>query len=102
MTYAFVTDVPAPIELYVALHTEILRRTVGDPEGLLVHLGRETAAGFQIIEIWETKELCERYDAEVVGPVVAHLTDGQAPPREPERVEFEPRGLVLPAAHVAV
>ncbi len=101
MTYAFVTDVPAPIEFYDALHAEIGRRTVGDPDGLLVHVGRQTGGGFQIIEVWESKESCERYDAEVVGPAVAHLSGGQAPP-PPERVEFEPRGLVVPAAHVVV
>jgi hypothetical protein len=102
MTYAFVTDVPAPIEFYDALHAEIVRRTVGDPEGLLVHLGRQTRGGFQIIEVWESKELCERYTAVVVDPAVAQLSSGQAPPGRPERVEFEPRRLVVPAARVVV
>src|SRR3954463_8214206 len=102
MTYAFVTDVPAPIEFYDALHAEIVRRTVGEPEGLLVHLGRETRGGFQIIEVWESKELFERYNAEVIEPAVVHLSGEQAPERAPETVEFEPRGLVVPAAHVAV
>ena len=102
MTYAFITDVPAPIEFYDALHAEIARRTVGDPEGLLVHLGRETSGGFQIIEVWESKELFERYNTEVIEPAVVHLSGGQAPEGAPETVEFEPRGLVVPAAHVAV
>jgi hypothetical protein len=95
-------DVPAPIEMYDALHAEIGRRTVGDPEGLLVHVGRETRGGFQITEVWESKELCDRYNAEVVEPALADLSGGQAPPGEATIEEFEPRGLVVPAAHVAV
>ena len=40
MAYGFVTDVPAPIQFYDALHAEIGRRGGGD--GLLVHIGRPT------------------------------------------------------------
>ena len=102
MAYAFVLDVPAPIEFYDALHAEIGRRTVGNPDGLLVHVGRETRGGFQITEIWESKELCDRYNAEVVDPALALLSGGQAPPGEPAMEEFEPRGLIVPAVHVVV
>ncbi len=102
MTYGFVMDVPAPVEFYDALHAEIRRRSTGAVEGLLVHVGRETRAGFQVMEVWESKELCDRYNAEVVGPALAHLSGGQTPPQQPTTEEFEPRGLIVPAAHVAV
>ena len=102
MAYGFVMDVPAPIELYDAMHAEIGRRTTGGVEGMLLHVGRETREGFQVIEVWESKELSDRYDAEVVRPVVAELSGGQPPAMEPVREEFEPRGLIVPAAHVAV
>src|SRR5215217_1830427 len=99
MAYAFITDVAAPIAFYDAMHAEIARRTVTDPVGLLVHLGRETRGGFQITEVWESKELCDRYNAEIVDPALADLSGGQAPPEEATIEEFEPRGLVVPAAH---
>ena len=102
MAYGFVMDVPAPIEFYDAVHAEIGRRSTGGVDGLLLHLGRETRGGFQVIEVWESKELSDRYDAEVVRPVVAELSGGQPPATEPVREEFEPRGLIVPAAHVAV
>ena len=102
MAYGYVMDVPAPVEFYDALHAEITRRSGGGPEGLLVHLGRATDAGFQILEIWESQEQCERFNAEVVGPALAELSDGQAPPPGPPVDEFEPRGLVIPAAAVVV
>jgi hypothetical protein len=102
MAYGFVMDVPAPIEFYDAVHAEVARLTSGGVDGLLVHVGRETRGGFQITEVWESKELCDRFNAEIFGPALARLSGGQAPPGEPVKQEFEPRGLVVPSAHVAV
>ena len=101
MAYGFVMDVAAPIEFYDALHAAVLDR-VDDVDGLLVHVARETAGGFQITEVRESEELCERYTAEIVGPALAELSGGRPAPTEPVRQEFEPRGLVVPAAHVVV
>ncbi|TFV67462.1 UNVERIFIED_ORG: hypothetical protein E4P37_02355 [Bacillus sp. AZ43] len=102
MAYGFVMDVPAPIHFYDALHAELARRTSGDVEGLLVHVARQTDAGFQILEVWESKEQCDRYTAELVNPAMAELAGGQPPPTDPAIEEFEPRGLVVPAARVFV
>jgi hypothetical protein len=102
MAYGFVMDVPAPVEFYDALHAEIGRRTTGGVDGLLVHIGRETRDGFQVTEVWESKELFDRFNAEILRPALAQVTGGQPPPAEPATEEFEPRGLVVPAAHVAV
>ncbi len=100
MAYGFVMDVPAPIEFYDELHAEIGRRTTGGVDGLLLHVGRETRGGFQVTEVWESKELSDRFNAEIVGPALARLSGGEPPPVEPAVEEFEPRGLVVPAAHV--
>jgi hypothetical protein len=102
MAYGFVMDVPAPIEFYDALHAEIGRRTTGGVEGMLLHVGRETRGGFQVTEVWESKERYDRFNAEILGPALAQLSGGQPPPVEPAMEEFEPRGLIVPAAHVVV
>src|SRR4051794_1357336 len=102
MAYGYVMDVPAPIEFYDALHAEIGRRTGGGGDGMLGHVGRATRDGFQITEVWESKELCDRFNNEIVGPALAQLSGEQLPPQGPVMEEFEPRGLVVPAAHVAV
>jgi hypothetical protein len=101
MAWGIVVDVPAPIELYDTLHAELVRRTAGGVEGLLVHLGRATATGFQVLEIWESKAQYEWYDAEVVRPALAELTGG-APPGPPRMEDFEVRGLVIPQGDVLV
>ena len=102
MAYGFVMDVPAPIEFYDALHAEIARLAPDGVEGLLVHVGRATRDGSQVTEIWTAKEQCDRFNQEIVGPALARLSGGQPPPEQPAMQEFEPRGLIVPAAHVVV
>jgi hypothetical protein len=101
MTHGRVMNVPAPVEFYDALHAEVGRRSAGGVDGLLLHVGRATGDGFQVLEVWESKEKCDRFFAAVVGPAVASLSGGQAPPAEPVVEEFEPRGLIIPSAAIA-
>ena len=68
----------------------------------MLHVGRATGDGFQVLEIWESKEKFDRFVAEVLGPAVASVSGGQAPPGEPVMEEFEPRGLIIPSAAIAV
>ena len=101
MTLGVITDVSAPVEVYDAVHAAMLERTGPAFDGLLVHLVRPTADGFQAIEVWESREDYERGNREVVGLVFAEVLQGQAPPASVV-TEFEVRGLVLPRAGVAV
>lgn len=101
MTYGVMVEVVAPVEMYDALHAEVVRSTHGGADGLLLHIGRATDAGFQVIEVWTDKEQYDRYNREVVWPAAARLADGQSGPEPQMRTEeFEVRGLVLPAAHL--
>ena len=88
--------VRAPIERYDLVHAEVGKQPAN---GLIAHIGRAVDGGFQIIEVWESKELCDRFNADVVGPVVGKLTAGQ-PVSEPVVEEFDVRGLGIPAAGI--
>jgi hypothetical protein len=101
MTWGVTIDVPAPVELYDALHARLLERTGGAVDGLLLHLARATGTGFQVVEVWQSREDSERYEREVVGPLLREMTGGETPPLDAV-TEFEVRGLVLPRAPVAV
>ena len=102
MAFGVRYDVPAPIQLYDAVHAELLRRVGSKVDGLLLHVGRATDQGFQIIEVWESRELWLRYNDELVGPVMAEVIGGQAPPEgAPAPEEFAVRGLVIPGGDVA-
>jgi hypothetical protein len=102
MAFGFVMDVPAPAEIYDALHAEVNRRTSVPVDGLLLHIGRATPDGFQVIEVWETREQSDRFNEDVVLPALAQLTEGGPPMPAPPRQEFEPRGLIVPSAQLVV
>jgi hypothetical protein len=101
--YAHVVDVPAPVEMYDALHAEILRRGGATVDGLLVHVGRATDAGFQVLEVWESRSHFDRYNEQVVLPAVAQMSAGRPGPGPQQAVEeFQVRGLVLADGKVVI
>ncbi len=94
MTYNIIFDVPAPIELYDASHAA-LREVVGtDDIGLVAHIGRATDAGFEIIEIWRSKEFFDVFTREI-WPRVAARIPGAEEMEAPSGREFEIRGLII-------
>ncbi|MHA6785927.1 hypothetical protein ACVGOW_33765 [Pseudonocardia saturnea] len=80
MTYfAHVVEVPAPAAVYDATHSELLRRTGGHVDGLIVHLCRATEGGFQVVEVWTDRAAFERAEREHVGAQgVRRITDNGA------------------------
>lgn len=102
MTHGLVMRVPAEIEFYDALHTEVGRRSSGRADGLLLHVGRMTDDGFEVFEIWESREKCDSFFAEVVWPAMDAVSGVHARRGDPVTTEFEPRGLVIPSAAIAV
>jgi hypothetical protein len=103
MTYCLIVDIPAPVERYDATHAELLRRTGGDVDGLLVHLCRSTTEGFRVIEVWASKDDYEQCNRDLVVPILAAV--GAVPPGpqpDPHTEEFELRGLVVPAGPIVI
>jgi hypothetical protein len=100
--YGVVSRVPAPVELYDALHAELHRRVEGKVEGLLVHIGRATDDGFEVVEVWESQEHFERYNRDVVGPVMAEMAPGPPPAPGQGYDEFDVRGLIVPSAAIYI
>lgn len=102
--YGVITTVSAPVEMYDGMHAELMRRSDGyDVEGLLVHIARATADGFEIFEVWESKEVCDRAHAEIVVPLMRELMGDQpAPPIEQAVESVEVRGLVIPRGDIMI
>ena len=103
MTDGIEYDVPAPIQFYDAVHAEVLRRVGSSVDGLLLHVGRPSDGGFQVLEVWDSREHWQRYNDEVIGPIMAGLVSGQPSAGAPsDGEEFEVRGVVLPRGGIAV
>jgi hypothetical protein len=80
MAHGIIVSVPAPIDMYQEASAQVTER-VGDaaPPGLLVHIARETADGFQVIEVWESKQQREDFGNTVLRPIIDRVSKGQAP-----------------------
>ena len=100
--YAHVVDVQAPAAVYDATHAELLRRTAGHVDGLVVHLCRVTEGGFQVVEVWTDRAAFERAEREHIAPILAEqATAASGAPFSPPRTEeFVVRGLVVPAGGI--
>ena len=102
--YGVVTTVPAPVEVYDRMHAELLKRagTSLDGSGLLVHVGRATADGFERFEVWESKDHYDRA-TEMTGSLMRELAeDLPQPSTEPSAEVFEVRGLVIPRGDIVI
>lgn len=90
MAHGIIVSVPAPIDMYRAVNAQVTDQ-VGEASapGLLVHIARETVDGFQVIEVWESKQQCEDFENTVLAPIIDRVSNGQAPPRNDVTEEFD-------------
>ena len=101
--YGVITRVPAPVAMYDGMHAEMTRRTGTSLDGLLVHVGRATPDGFEVVEVWESKDDYDRANTDIVFPLMRELVaDQPAPPIEQITEVFEVHGLVIPRGEILV
>jgi hypothetical protein len=101
--YGVITTVPAPVEMYDAMHAEMIKRAGTSIDGLLVHVGRATTDGFQILEVWESKEHYDHANSDIVLPLMSELAGDQPQPSIEQATEdFDLHGLVIPGSNIAV
>ena len=97
--YGYTMHIPAPAEAYRAMHTAVLE-VIGEDgggDGLILHLAHETEQGFDLTEVWESKEHLDAFNETVMPKAMARAgvpMDG--PP--PETEEFDPIGVMAPRA----
>jgi hypothetical protein len=101
--YGVITTIPAPVEMYDALHAEWLKRVGATVDGLLVHIGRTATDGFQTLEVWQSKEHYDRANTDIVFPLMRELAGDEPPtPTEPATETFDVHGLVIPSGNVLI
>jgi hypothetical protein len=102
--YGVVTAVPAPVEIYDRMHAELIKRasTSLAGTGLLVHVGRATTDGFELFQVFESKEHYDRA-MEISASLMRELAgDLPQPSTEPSVEVFEVRGLVIPRGDIVI
>ncbi len=101
--YGVITTVPAPVETYDRMHAEMIKRAGPSVDGLLVHVGRATTDGFQIVQVWDSKEHYDRANTDIVFPLMRELAGDQPLPSIEQTTEaFDVRGLVIPSGNILI
>jgi hypothetical protein len=101
--YGVITTVPAPVEMYDGMHAEMIKRVGTSIDGLLVHVGRGTTDGFEVLEVWESKEHYDRANTDIVFPLMRELAGDQRPPSIEQATEaFDVHGLVIPRGNILI
>ena len=97
--YGFTMHVPAPIEAYHAAHKAVLDviDEEGGGDGLVLHLAYPTDKGFDLTEVWESKEHLDAFNRDVFPKAMARAGVPMDGP-QPEPIEFIPAGVVTPRA----
>jgi hypothetical protein len=100
--YGATTTFPAPVEMYDGMHAEMIRRAGTSVDGL-VHVGRATTDGFQVLEVWQSKEHYDRANSDIVIPLMRELAGDQSlPPMEQATEVFDVHGLVIPSGNILI
>lgn len=70
MSYAFVQDVAASWDQYERVTASLMDPA---PAGLLLHVAGPTEEGFRTIDLWESEQAWQRFQAERLAPAIAAL-----------------------------
>ena len=97
--YGYTMHIPAPIEVYYAMHKAVVDVVdeEGGGEGLVLHFAYSTEAGFDLTEVWESKEELDAFNRDVFPKAMARAgmpMDGPSP----EPLEFVPAAVMTPRA----
>ena len=76
MSYAFVQDVASSWDHYERVTASLMDPA---PTGLILHVAGPTDEGFRTIEVWESEQAWQRFQAERLAPAIAAL-GGRARP----------------------
>jgi hypothetical protein len=85
------------------MHAEMIRRAGPSIDGLLVHVGRSTTDGFQVLEVWVSREHYDRAHTDILFPLLRELAGDQSLPSiEQAAEEFDVHGLVIPNGNILI
>jgi len=85
MAYGTIMEFDVDIET----HRKIIEAVGDDPiDGLIVHAAGPSEAGVRSIDVWESKELSERFFGERLMPAMATLGIGGGPPLSVEEIDL--------------
>jgi hypothetical protein len=98
MTFCLSFDLPG-VDLYKAAHVEFAKYPTDE---MLVHIARPTDDGVQVVEVWTSAEAFRSWMDASAGPVFGTLAAAGWTLPEVTPTPFDPTGLIISSAGIAV
>jgi hypothetical protein len=98
--YGYTVHVSAPIDAYRIMHKAVLEvlDEQGGGEGLVLHLAYPTDQGFDLTEVWETREDFQTFNRDVFPKAMTRAGVPMDGP-QPQPIEFTPAGVMTPRSY---
>jgi hypothetical protein len=84
MSIGVIWNLPIDQQTYDQIHEKVSQGALD--KGMRVHAAGEGDGAWRIIEVWDSREGLHQFIAETLTPAVDDVSQGQAPPPEPELV----------------
>jgi hypothetical protein len=93
--YGYTMKVAQDIGTYHALHRAILDLAGRDYDGLVLHLAAPTPQGYELTEVWESRDRLDAFNRDVL-PAAMQAAGVTLDPAAVQVTEFEPEVVITP------
>lgn len=96
--YGYTMRVAQDIGTYQAMHRAVMDLVGDDFDGLILHLAAPTADGYELTEVWHSKDRLDAFNRDVL-PAAAQAAGVRLDPADVQVTEFDPAVVITPGAY---
>ena len=96
--YGYTMRVARDIGTYQALHRAVMDLMGDNVDGLILHLAAPTAEGYELTEVWHSKDVLDAFNRDVL-PAAVRAAGVTLDPSEVQVTEFVPAVVITPGAY---
>ena len=95
--YGYTMRVGQDVGAYQALHRAVMDLAGDNLNGLILHMAAPTANGFELTEVWESKDLSDAFNRDVL-PAAMQAAGVTLDPADAQVTEFTPVVVITPGS----
>jgi len=96
--YGYTMRVAQDIGAYRAMHAAVMDLMGDNFDGLILHLAAPTADGYELTEVWHSKDLVEAFNRDVL-PAAMQAAGVRLDLSDVQVTEFDPAVVITPGPY---
>lgn len=96
--YGYTMRVAQDIATYQAMHQAVVELMGDSRDGLILHLAAPSANGFEVTEVWHSKDLLDAFNRDVL-PAAMQKAGVTMDPADVQVTEFDPVVVITPGPY---